>query len=102
MTARASERTSAGAMGFGGGLDIWQESGDRRQGTGNTNLIQRHAGCDCHLTPVAGGAQMAEDSSRADKRCWTVSDLAASQPVTVSHGLLAGATGVISLIPGSR
>jgi|tagenome__1003787_1003787.scaffolds.fasta_scaffold19800324_1 hypothetical protein len=45
---------------------------------------------------------MAEDSSRADKRCWTVSDLAASQPVTVSHGLLAGATGVISLIPGSR
>jgi len=45
---------------------------------------------------------MSENSSRAEKRCWAVNEFVKGQLVSVSHGILAGATGVIECIPESQ
>ena len=44
---------------------------------------------------------MAENSLRAEEGRVAVSDFVVGQPVSVSHGMLAGATGVIDCIPDS-
>jgi hypothetical protein len=44
---------------------------------------------------------MSENSSRAENGRWAVSDFVAGQPVSVSHGILSGATGVIECISES-
>lgn len=45
---------------------------------------------------------MAENSSNSAIRRWAVTDFAIGQPVNVTGGILAGATGVISFVPNSR
>lgn len=45
---------------------------------------------------------MAEKSSRAQNERGAVNDLAVGQPIRVSHGILAGATGVVERMGESR